>query len=143
MEARAQALECSVDWLLAEAMKRLLESSPEPERPAATPELPAPPLPAPAPPPPPALRLVVDGKPTRIDRGSFVIGRSARHAHLVLRDPGVSRQHAIVERHGAAYVIADMASANGVIVNGQRIARALLRPGDVVEIGPFAITVER
>jgi pSer/pThr/pTyr-binding forkhead associated (FHA) protein len=89
------------------------------------------------------LTLTVEGKATRIDRETFVIGRRARDAHLVLRDPGVSRQHAIIERRGIAYVLTDMASANGVIVNGERIARKVLRPGDVVEIGPFVIAVEQ
>lgn len=153
-EARAAALECSVDWLLGEAMKRLLESGPgardelEPAPPEASKQLP--PLRRPPPPPPPPKRtsapgivLVVDGKRTPVDRSPFVLGRSGRDAHLVLRDPGVSRQHAIIERFGAAFVIVDMASMNGVIVNGSRVARAVLRPGDVVHIGPFSLIVER
>jgi hypothetical protein len=127
LEARAKSLECSADWLIAEAVRRMLGAVPKP-----TP-----------PPLPPRLALTVAGKETRIDRDAFVIGRSSRDANLVLRDPQVSRQHAIVERQGSAYVIADMASTNGVIVNGKRVSRVILRPGDVVNIGPFAIGVGR
>lgn len=156
-EARAAALECSVDWLLGEAMKRLLESVPAGERarlagastgaPArprdrGSPRRPPPALPPPRP-PPLRLALNVDGVRTLIDRDAFVLGRSAQNANLVLRDPGVSRQHAIIERVGAAYVIVDMASTNGVVVNGTRVARAVLRPGDVIAIGPFVVHVER
>lgn len=162
-EERAAALECSVDWLLAEGMKRLLESGPGHDRPApARREDQAPPpvrpeakrpksttLPLVRPPPLPrpavakGIVLVVNGSATAVHKDAFVIGRSAREAHLVLRDPGVSRQHAIVERFGAVFVIVDMASTNGVIVNGSRVARAVIAPGDRVEIGPFSISVER
>jgi hypothetical protein len=162
-EERASALECSADWLLAEAMKRLLESGPGhdlpplPERQGARPSMRPEPkplkptaLPPPRPPPshPPrpvpaaGIALVVNGSATPVRRDAFVIGRSAREAHLVLRDPGVSRQHAIIERSGTAFVIVDMASTNGVIVNGSRVARAVISPGDRVEIGPFSIKVE-
>ncbi len=181
-QARAAELECGVDWLLSEAMKRLLESGPgasrrEPRQPVvlappvtARPSRPAPPptakkkttlppiprlprppeprpsasAPTPAPPQasPPVLVLAKNGTRTPIDRDAFVIGRSGRDAHLVLRDPGVSRQHAIVERHGSSYVIVDMASTNGVSVNGSRISRAILRRGDRIEIGPFEIIVD-
>lgn len=145
-EARAAALECSVDWLLAEAMKRLLESVPAPNarppvRRGDAARRPPPPLPPPRP-PPLRLALRVDGARTLIDRDAFVLGRSA-DANLVLRDPGVSRQHALIERVGAAYVIVDMASTNGVVVNGTRVARAVLHPGDIIRVGPFAVHVER
>jgi pSer/pThr/pTyr-binding forkhead associated (FHA) protein len=158
---RAEQLECGVDWLLAEAMKRLLETgpgatrrqqqAPQPRKKATLPPIPRPPAPttsASAAAQAPrkqaiGLMLIVNGTRTLVDRDAFVLGRSAREAQLVLRDPGVSRQHAIVERHGAAYVIVDMASTNGVIVNGSRVARAILRSGDMIMIGPFVVTVER
>ena len=41
------------------------------------------------------------------------------------------------------WVIVDMASTNGILVNGVRVTRASLRAGDVLEIGPFTIAVER
>lgn len=141
LEARARTLECSVDWLVRQALKRLLESVPPSE--SAKEKLPA--LPAPlAPPRPLAATLVFlfGGKATPIVGDRFVLGRSGRSADLVLRDPAVSRQHAIVERRGGIHVLADMASANGVIVNRRRVARAVLQPGDVVEIGPFSLVVE-
>ncbi|MBX3186406.1 MAG: FHA domain-containing protein [Labilithrix sp.] len=163
-EARARDLECSVDWLLAEAMKRLLADAslkpPAPRPNAAPPSLPRPPLALPLPPPPPpprprrptgsfvgqrpdAIALRVGEARAIVDRDRFVLGRGARDAHFTLRDPGVSRQHAIVERAERGYVIVDMASTNGVRVNGVRITRAPIQAGDVVEIGPFAILVER
>ncbi len=175
-ERRARELECSVDWLLGEAMKRLLasgaaktEPAPAPVPPALPPRLPLraslPPMPPvampPPPPPPPRSRRATGsfvgekaalGEPIAlrlgaqrvvVDRDRFVLGRSAREAHFALRDGGVSRQHAIVERAPGGWVIVDMASTNGIHVNGVRVTRAAIRAGDVIEIGPFTIAVER
>lgn len=169
---RAHELECSVDWLVGEAMKRLLvdaglKGAPArvvPSVPPPLPRLPLPPasLPLPPPPPPPArsrratgsfvgekaairdaLALRLGTERVVIDRDRFVLGRSARDAHFPLRDGGVSRQHAIVERAPGGWVIVDMASTNGILVNGVRVTRAAIRAGDVIEIGPFTIAVER
>jgi FHA domain-containing protein len=168
-ERRAHELECSVDWLMSEAMKRLLADAalkgspalPPPPPPRSVPSrLPLPPAP-PLPPPPPRSRratgsfvgekaAVAEGIALRlgaqrvvVDRDRFVLGRSARDAHFPLRDGGVSRQHAIVERAPGGWAIVDMASTNGIHVNGVRVTRAAIRAGDVVEIGPFTIAVER
>jgi len=150
---RAKGLECSVDWLVCEAMKRLLESGPGHQHQTVEAKRSAPPpLPKPSLPPPPrpprvrSLGFAIDGKPMSLEAyerlSSFVIGRSVKEAQLVLRDPGVSRQHAMVERGGnGGLVIVDMASTNGVIINGHRVARAALHAGDRIEIGPFTIDV--
>ena len=181
-ERRAHELECSVDWLVGEAMKRLLADAAL-KAPLARPSLPPPPLPPPPPPPPKsltglpqrmlgaplvppppppprsrratgsfvgekaavgdAIALRLGAQRVVVDRDRFVLGRSARDAHFPLRDGGVSRQHAIVERAPGGWVIVDMASTNGIHVNGVRVTRAPIRAGDVVEIGPFTIAVER
>lgn len=157
---RADSLECSVDWLLAEAMKRLLkETAPAPVT-SPLPRVGGPRL-LPPPPPPPKRRqtgsfigevsrpvpkriaLRLHGAAFVVDADRFVLGRSARDANLPLKDGGVSRQHAIIERDASgAHTIVDMASTNGVRVNGARVTRAPIRPGDVLEIGPFEIRVE-
>ncbi|HWU86443.1 MAG TPA: sigma 54-interacting transcriptional regulator [Kofleriaceae bacterium] len=57
---------------------------------------------------------------------------------LDLRLPGgtVSTTHARLERGDAGWTIADEGSKNGTFVNGERVTRAALRDGDLVEIGP-------
>jgi ABC transport system ATP-binding/permease protein len=172
-ERRARELECSVDWLVGEAMKRLLAAEalkvaqvappPPPPPPSKKPLLARPPLMAPvlAPPPPPSRRptgsfvgqktavgevlaLRLGDQRVVVDHDRFVLGRSARDAHFALRDGNVSRQHAIIERApGGGWVVVDMASTNGILVNGTRVTRAPLRAGDVLEIGPFTLAVER
>jgi hypothetical protein len=138
-EARARELGCSVDWLLAEAMKAWLQG-----RASAPPRLPPP---SAFPPPPrrraPPIALRAGDARVVVDRDRFVIGRSAREAHFVVRDPGVSRQHAIIERALGGWRIVDMASTNGLTLNGAAVTSAPLRPGDVVVVGEVTLTVER
>lgn len=54
---------------------------------------------------------------------------------VVLADPAVSRKHVGIRRVDAAYELADLGSTNGVYVNGHRVAKKALEPGDVIRIG--------
>lgn len=149
-QERARELECSVDWLIAEAMKRFLSQTGTgipPRRQLDVERRPRPHLPPPLPPPlsPPRDRIALrlGDQRTVVDQERFVIGRKKREAAFVVADPNVSRQHAMLERTREGWVILDMASTNGVFVNGTRVTRALVRVGDVVVIGPARIIVER
>jgi hypothetical protein len=68
-------------------------------------------------------------------RESTRLGRATDN-DIVLRDPQVSRHHAVINLTGTEYVIADLGSANGTKVNGVRIDQPCpLRHGDVVVVG--------
>jgi hypothetical protein len=54
---------------------------------------------------------------------------------IVLADPAVSRKHAGIRKAGEGYELADLGSTNGVYVNGQRTAKRILTPGDVIRVG--------
>jgi len=54
---------------------------------------------------------------------------------VVIASPRASRHHAHIRREGAAFVLYDLGSANGTLVNGQRVQRAVLQPGDQIDIG--------
>jgi len=147
-EARATELSCSVDWLLGEAMKRLLADrtlapAPPPLPRPSRPPVPPPPLPRRKPTGSFAIALRTADLRVVVDRDRFVIGRSARDAQLAIRDGNVSRQHAMIERGPDGWMVVDMASTNGVQLNGARVTRAPIRIGDVIGIGPFTILVER
>jgi hypothetical protein len=47
----------------------------------------------------------------------------------------ISRHHAVLLESADGTVIEDLASTNGVYVNGERVSRQLLKPGDRVTIG--------
>jgi predicted component of type VI protein secretion system len=58
---------------------------------------------------------------------------------IVIPDSEVSRQHALFAMDGASHIVADLHTSNGTYVNGARVSRHQLRPGDVVELGPARI----
>src|SRR5215470_20350155 len=74
--------------------------------------------------------------------GEIIIGRDP-DAQIQLLSVGVSRRHARIAVQGSELLIFDEGSANGVVVEGRRIARsAELRPGALVQIAEFLIEVE-
>jgi hypothetical protein len=78
--------------------------------------------------------LVGGGRRTVLAGSRFVIGRS-RDSDLTLDDPNVSRRHAELRNEDGAWVVADLASTNGVKVNGRRVAEHRLNPGDEITVG--------
>jgi len=79
----------------------------------------------------------------RLDEGLHVIGRSSR-ADVVIPDRSLSRQHAQLRLEQGAWLIEDLGSRNGTLVNRQRIGQATsLSPGDVVSLGASTVTVRR
>ena len=67
-------------------------------------------------------------------RNLLGIGRDPRN-ELVLADEQVSRTHAQIRRETGGYVIYDLNSRNGTFVNGQRVSRCPVRPGDEILVG--------
>src|SRR5207244_6106157 len=64
-----------------------------------------------------------------------VIGRDAALADFTLKAPAVSRVHAEVVRDGRRFIVRDLESRNGVLVNGRKLKSAELEPLDEVRIG--------
>ncbi len=90
---------------------------------------------------PPAFMLIADTStpcpqfPIAIPEGRpLVIGRSD-DADLQTSDRWVSRRHCELRRLGSEVEVRDLESRHGTYVNGQRIIRARLRPGDELCIG--------
>jgi two-component system, cell cycle response regulator len=66
----------------------------------------------------------------------LTIGRAA-DADLVVDDTGVSRHHARVARASEnAFYVEDLRSTNGTYIRHHRIGLALLRAGDLLQLGP-------
>ncbi len=80
------------------------------------------------------LSIIYQGEKYSITKDRFVIGRGKQSSDLTLKDPNVSRQHAMVEYQNGVYFMVDMGSTNGVEYNGQRIARKQIAEGDVFRI---------
>lgn len=80
--------------------------------------------------------------PLEPDRRALVIGRSLG-CDVTLSDPTVSRWHAELVRDDDRWVVRDMGSTNGTRVNGWRVRRAVLEPGDVVALGAQRVVFGR
>lgn len=76
-------------------------------------------------------------RPIRIGRPVFLLGSHSR-VHLPLRLPTVSRVHALVVMDDRETYVRDLASRNGIWLNGTEVREARLRDGDILCIGPFA-----
>jgi len=83
-----------------------------------------------------------DGRRHEIEKRRVVIGRS-KDCDIQVADPNVSRRHAEVRQEGAAHWVVDLDSTNGTEVNGRRLKRAKLRPGDTITVGSTKLVFER
>jgi hypothetical protein len=86
--------------------------------------------------------LLVDGKRMVVGPAGVTLGRS-RQCDVVLEDPNISRQHAEIRPRGGAWVLTDLGSTNGSLINGRRIDHPeVVKPGDEIEIGTSVIKFE-
>ena len=75
----------------------------------------------------------------RLSAARVLIGRG-REAGLKLDSELVSRTHAMLRRKHDEYELLDMNSSHGVYVNGMRVNSAILRDGDVIQLGDVILT---
>ncbi|HEY6560343.1 MAG TPA: sigma 54-interacting transcriptional regulator [Polyangiaceae bacterium] len=75
----------------------------------------------------------------RIQRGDPAHLRAREGGRLVLRlslpDRKLSSSHARLKRDNGTWLLEDLSSTNGSFIRGQRVQRAELVPGDVIELG--------
>ncbi len=85
---------------------------------------------------------MLDGKEVPIDRDTMVIGR-LQGSEVEIEDPGASRRHAEIRMDGDDYVLEDLNSTNGTLVNDSRVSRHVLRSGDRITIGRTVLEFRR
>ena len=73
--------------------------------------------------------------------GGATLGRS-NGADIQVDDPFASSAHARIFPREEFMYIEDMGSTNGIKVNGRRVDRARLEPGDRVTLGLTELTFE-
>jgi neural Wiskott-Aldrich syndrome protein len=83
---------------------------------------------------PRTLMIRYQGQPFTVNKDRYVIGRGKQTSDLTIKDPNVSRQHALIEFINGQYIISDMGSTNGIEYQGQRVQRRAIAEGDVVRI---------
>ncbi|UCG23754.1 MAG: DUF3662 domain-containing protein [Chloroflexota bacterium] len=83
--------------------------------------------------------LIVNGRRhVTLGRAVTSIGRALDN-HVVLEEPGVSRKHAQIRWRSGRFVIFDLGSRAGTIVNDRAVHEQGLNPGDVIRLGSAAI----
>jgi pSer/pThr/pTyr-binding forkhead associated (FHA) protein len=77
-----------------------------------------------------------------LDGPEIAIGRNADNA-VVLPDDGrgVSRAHAVLRVENGSLVLYDRDSQNGTFLDGKRIKRAVIQPGQDIVIGPYRLVL--
>jgi len=74
---------------------------------------------------------------------SLTIGRSQKN-NVVIDSSFVSHEHACISRTKHNYLLADLNSTNGTIVNGQQVEEEIaLVDGDIIQIGAVTLKFER
>jgi CRP-like cAMP-binding protein/Fe-S-cluster-containing hydrogenase component 2 len=66
---------------------------------------------------------------------STSFGRSAGNDYRFADDAGMSRAQAVIACEDGRFLLRDLNSSNGTLVNGNPITEVELRPGDVIEMG--------
>jgi hypothetical protein len=80
------------------------------------------------------IQGVDSGKIFPLEGNELHIGRHAQ-CEIVLSDLEVSRRHLKISKMDGKWVVDDLGSTNGTWINGQRIVKQEVYPGDQVEIG--------
>lgn len=89
------------------------------------------------------VKLILDPKAASVARRGWKIGRSTT-ADLPVNDRAVSREHAEIELSGSAFLIRDLGSTNGTMLNGRKLIAGetcQLWSGDTVIVGKVELSV--
>jgi predicted component of type VI protein secretion system len=81
------------------------------------------------------VEVVLDDKTYPLEgRGPWTIGRSQEN-DIVVSDPNVSRRHARLSRADNGFVVEDLGSTNGTLLDGAPIDRERIESGDELTFG--------
>jgi hypothetical protein len=78
--------------------------------------------------------LLPGGRMVSLTQPEVTIGRLPE-CDVVVDDPGASRQHAQIRRTDGGFVLVDLGSTNGTLVNDEPIREHVLENGDRITIG--------
>ena len=94
------------------------------------------------------ISLDTSTKPTLLmsltfgSKQELVIGR-AENNDIVLDGLQISNRHARLVQSNTGIIIEDFNSTNGVYVNGMRVSRQGIFPGDAVQVGSFMLQIDQ
>jgi len=77
-----------------------------------------------------------------LDRPLISIGRSEEN-DISIEDPMVSKNHCRIITQGDNFLIEDLGSSNGTVVNGQQVNTYMLQDGDKLFLGDTTVTFRK
>ena len=69
------------------------------------------------------------------------VGRLEDNAFQI-SEPSVSSHHCELTRRGADLLVKDLNSTNGTFINGEKVAEAVLKPGQILRLGQVEMRLE-
>ncbi len=78
------------------------------------------------------LKTITQAPPVTLGRGE--------NASVVIDDARCSRIHTAIRYWDDIFIIRDMNSSNGTLINGEQIKVCQLEPGDIIKIGDTELT---
>jgi pSer/pThr/pTyr-binding forkhead associated (FHA) protein len=83
--------------------------------------------------------LILEGiKVVPLAQAIINIGRRFEN-HIVIDDPRISRFHAQLRVVDGRFVLLDIDSTGGTYVNGMRVSKSILYPGDEISLAGFTM----
>jgi DNA-binding Lrp family transcriptional regulator len=74
-------------------------------------------------------------------QSELLVGRH-HECDVTLGGPGVSRRHARLRFRDGNWILQDLESTNGTSVNGVRVGRCAVRPGDLLVLGDQRLLID-
>lgn len=90
------------------------------------------------------LTYFTGGKPAkafRLGKDDVTVGRSSG-CKVVLPVESVSSEHMKVEYKLGTFIVTDLQSLNGVVVNGRPVRRASVKDGDLLQLGEAILRID-
>ena len=85
--------------------------------------------------------VLPDGRRVQLGEDTTTFGRNAE-CTVTLNDPRASRNHAEIRATGDGFVITDLGSMNGTLINGVAVKQHVLHDGDKVAVGATVMRFE-
>lgn len=82
------------------------------------------------------------GQPIIIDKDVMVVGRKSDLCDIQIDKNSISKIHCVIIKTDGLLFVRDLCSTNGTRVNGQKITRGALLPGDELSIASARFEVE-